>query len=62
MTSGPGQMVYFDLLEDLPDTDNGNRYLVHHFLVVNSISRHTEAYEISSGEKTTKRCTSKPIS
>lgn len=62
LASGPGQMVYFDLLEDLPDTDNRNKYLVHPCLVVNSFSRHTEAYGISSGEQTTKRCASKPIS
>ena len=58
LPNGPGQMIAFDLLGDLPKTDRGNRYIL---LVVDLFSRHAEAYAITSAEKTAKGCASRLV-
>lgn len=58
LPSGPGQMIAFDLLGNLPKTDKGNRYIL---LVVDLFSRHAEAYAITSAEKTAKGCASRLV-
>ena len=49
LSSGPDQMVAFDLLGPLPRTKQGNE---HNLLVVDLCSRHAEGYALSVDEKT----------
>ena len=53
LPSRRGQMVSFDLLGPLPETKNGNVYVL---LVVDLFSRHAEGYAMTKDEETARGC------
>ena len=55
LPSSPGEKVSFDILGPLPNTKNGNKYIL---LMVYLFSRHPEPYALTAEEKTTKGCAS----
>ena len=58
LPSRPGQMVSFDLVGPLPETNNGNVYV---FLMVDLFGRHAEGYAVTKDEKTARGCASKIV-
>ena len=54
----PGQMIYFDLLGPLPETERGNMYVL---LIVDLFSRHAEGYAMTKEEKIARGCAARIV-
>ena len=54
----PGQMIHFDLLGPLPETERGNTYVL---LIVELFSGHEEGYAMTKEEKTARGCAARIV-